>query len=201
MLRTEPRLLFLPLIAALELMGCKPEIGDECTVSTDCSAAGERLCDTTQPGGYCTIFNCEPGTCPEEAICISYGNSLSNALACSDRNGRSRYEETYCVAKCEDDDDCRGGYACVDMGRENPGGVVVVEHGSVDGRVCVVPYSGLPIPPDRSTEVCGRSTGPFKEPDAGPDSGSETGSDAGSDADAEGDAGSDADAAGDAAGE
>jgi hypothetical protein len=201
MLRTDLRLLFVPLFCALELMGCKPEIGDECTVSTDCSAAGERLCDTTQPGGYCTIFNCEPGTCPEEAICVSYGNSRSNAPGCRDRNGRSRYEETYCVAKCEDDDDCRSGYACIDMGRENPGGVVIVENGSVDGRVCVVPYSGLPIPEDRSTAVCTGATGPFKEPDGGPDAGPEAGADAGADSpgDAETDAGADADAAGDGA--
>jgi hypothetical protein len=199
MLRTEPKLFFLPLILAFELLGCKPEIGDECTVSTDCSAAGERLCDTTQPGGYCTIFNCEPGTCPEEAICISYGNALSPV--CPNNNRRSRYEETYCVFKCEDDDDCRSGYACIDMNQANPGGVVVVEQGSVDGRVCVVPFSGMPIPPERSTEVCNGTSGPFKEPDAGPDSGSDAEGDAGSDAlsDAEGDAGSDADAAGDGA--
>ena len=198
MLRTEPKLYLVPLFFALELMGCKPEIGDECTVSTDCSAAGERLCDTTQPGGYCTIFNCEPGTCPEEAICISYGSMLSTVPACRDRNRRSRYEETYCVAKCEEDDDCRGGYACIDMGNpNNAGGVVVVEHGTVDSRVCVVPYSGMPIPPDRSTEVCTGSNGPFKEP---PDAGSDAEPDAGTDAlpDAESD-GESADATGDAA--
>src|SRR5690242_18467125 len=46
--------------------GCKPKIGDECKTSTDCSVTGDRLCDITQPSGYCTIFNCEePGSCPD----------------------------------------------------------------------------------------------------------------------------------------
>ena len=42
------------------LAGCSAEIGDDCSNSTDCSSTGDRLCDTTQPGGYCTLFNCEP---------------------------------------------------------------------------------------------------------------------------------------------
>ncbi|HMR78024.1 MAG TPA: hypothetical protein PKD61_23100, partial [Polyangiaceae bacterium] len=67
--------LWLVLALVCGLYGCKPEIGDECSVSTDCSNAGERLCDTTLPGGYCTIFNCEPGTCPDEAGCVAFKNS------------------------------------------------------------------------------------------------------------------------------
>jgi hypothetical protein len=191
MLRTEPWLVAVA-VAALYLVGCKPEIGDECTVSSDCSAAGDRLCDNTQPGGYCTIFNCEPGTCPEEAICVAFGSSISTVPACVDPQRRSRYEEIYCVKNCEDDDDCRGGYACVDLGdpAQNPGRAVVVEYGSVDGRVCLVPYSVLPMPPDRSSEVCTGNKGPFKEIDAGTndaqpgDSGADAPPDAASDGDA-----------------
>ncbi|HKO50071.1 MAG TPA: hypothetical protein VJV79_20210, partial [Polyangiaceae bacterium] len=38
-------------------LGCTPKIGDDCSVSTNCSTTGDRLCDITQPGGYCTKFN------------------------------------------------------------------------------------------------------------------------------------------------
>src|SRR5690348_74537 len=46
------------LAAALIAVGCLPKIGDHCTTSLDCSQTGQRLCDTTQPDGYCTVFNC-----------------------------------------------------------------------------------------------------------------------------------------------
>ncbi|MFW5740185.1 MAG: hypothetical protein ACOC1F_07450, partial [Myxococcota bacterium] len=68
---------FLPLLSlsaclATWMLGCNPKIGDDCTNSTDCSVSGDRLCDTTQPGGYCTVFNCEPDMCPEEAQCVAF---------------------------------------------------------------------------------------------------------------------------------
>ena len=112
---------WLELLAAVvfllsSLVGCKPEIGDECTVSTDCSATGDRLCDTTQPGGYCTIFNCEPGTCPDEAICIAFGALPSTAPACLDLQASSRFERAFCLRSCDDDSDCRGGYECIARG-------------------------------------------------------------------------------------
>ena len=71
-----PRLLvpvFVVALAALSF-GCAPQIGDECETSVDCSQGGERLCDITQPGGYCTVFNCEPNSCPEdESLCVQFG--------------------------------------------------------------------------------------------------------------------------------
>jgi hypothetical protein len=58
------RLVWLAAAALLALVaGCAPKIGDKCTVSTDCSVSGDRLCDSTQPSGYCTVFNCEPNAC------------------------------------------------------------------------------------------------------------------------------------------
>src|SRR5258705_13828561 len=57
-------------IAASLAVGCSPKIGDKCSVSTDCSVQGDRLCDPTQPGGYCTVFNCEPDRCPDESVCV-----------------------------------------------------------------------------------------------------------------------------------
>src|SRR5882757_1337789 len=63
---------------------CQPNIGDSCATHANCSATGGRLCEPNFPGGYCTVFNCEPGTCPDEAVCIAYGAVLSPRTACAD---------------------------------------------------------------------------------------------------------------------
>ena len=92
---------------------CKPTIGDKCVLSTDCSTQGDRLCDTSQPGGYCTEFNCVANGCPDEAACVLFN---SNVPGCGydDRSGAygSRVARGFCVAKCGNDNDCRGGYVC-----------------------------------------------------------------------------------------
>jgi len=178
------------LIAALA--GCQPAIGDDCQLSTDCSAAGDRLCDTTQPGGYCTVFNCEPGTCPEDSICVAYGSRPSTASGCHDPQGGSRFQRAFCLARCDEDGDCRSGYACIDLSKRNPWGAVVVEpgasRGEVNGKVCVVPFSAQPVPEDGNVGVC---VGPDAAPDAPPwtPGGSDSGaSDAGDAAEAAPDA-------------
>lgn len=89
------------LVAAL-LGGCRPEVGDSCKLSTDCSITGDRLCDTSQPDGYCTIFNCDPGSCPDEAVCVEFHRSAE------------RFSRRFCVRECEAASDCREGYVCVD---------------------------------------------------------------------------------------
>lgn len=132
---------------------CKPEIGDECSVSTDCSSTGDRLCDTTQPGGYCTIYNCERGTCPEEAICVSFESTKS--AVCDDPQMSSRLQRNFCMRSCGGDDDCRGGYHCEDMNDpQNPWGAQVYEDQPVNGAVCISPYSAAQLPEDFSTDVC-----------------------------------------------
>ncbi|HMJ11546.1 MAG TPA: hypothetical protein VK524_09055 [Polyangiaceae bacterium] len=199
---------FIALVLSLLFVACKPEIGDECEVSTDCSATGDRLCDTTQPDGYCTMFNCEPNSCPEEAVCIGYGNVLSTVPECSDPQAGRRLQRTFCLKSCESDDDCRGGYECIDMKRENDWGAVVVERSGKSGKVCAVPFSGMKPEPPADPAVCTGGfrgdAGPPPIPDAGdaaPDSGSDAAdagdtADAGSDAS---DASDDAAATGDAA--
>ena len=170
------------LLSLSALAGCAPKIGDACSVSTDCSATGGRLCDSTQPGGYCTLFNCEPGSCPSEAICVAFKAHPSQAAACVDPQGSARLERTFCMAKCSKNNDCRAGYACIDMNvRNNPFAAVVVEHGAdkgqVDGRVCAVPLSGAPVSADADTAVCtGQDDGGYGSFEAGPDA--EAGSDA-----------------------
>lgn len=141
------------LVALAGAASCKPEIGDECSVSTDCSSTGDRLCDTTQPGGYCTIYNCEPGTCPEEAICVAF--EISKSDVCEDPQLSSRLQRNFCMRSCEGNDDCRGGYSCEDMNDPlNPWRAAVNEHGSVNGAVCISPYSAAPLPEEFSTDSC-----------------------------------------------
>lgn len=95
-----------PTFALLALLlavapACKKVIGDSCSTSTDCSLQGDRVCDTTQVSGYCTVANCDPGTCPDEAVCVAY-----NAQA-------RRLTRRFCMASCDTDDDCRDEYRCV----------------------------------------------------------------------------------------
>ena len=172
------RLTWLGLAVALGAfaLGCTPKIGDGCALSTNCSAAGDRLCDTTQPGGYCTVFNCDPGTCPADSVCINFGTTLAGSSACAPSQGNSPYQRSFCMASCGSDGDCRSGYSCLNLkGPDQDGhesshestllGAVLAEH-SGDGKVCgIMPKDpgGAGAP---STEVC---TGP----DAGtPTSGS-----------------------------
>src|SRR4051794_157162 len=66
------------LFAALSVasFACTPVIGDKCTVSTDCSIRGDRLCDTSQPAGYCTQLNCRAGGCADEASCVLFSSAV-----------------------------------------------------------------------------------------------------------------------------
>ncbi len=102
--------------------GCKPEVGDECTISTDCSITGDRLCDTSQPGGYCTIFNCDATSCPEESVCVEFHPSST------------RFARRFCVRVCDAPSECRPGYVCV-APTERDG--VVISSDPQSGKVCL----------------------------------------------------------------
>ncbi len=171
-----PRNPWIPLAAAFVLalgaFGCNPKIGDSCSVSTDCSATGDRLCDTTEPGGYCTIFNCEPGTCPSEAVCVAFHTDPSPAQGCRDPQGTSRFERSFCMFNCSSDSDCRSGYSCIDVNKPgNPWGAVVVERGDFNGAVCIVPASGAVVPGDAAAGVCTGYDGGFDAPPSSSDAG------------------------------
>lgn len=122
------RLSFISAVLALTCNACAPEIGDECESDLDCSAQGSRPCDRTQPGGYCTIQGCEPGTCPEESVCVKFRPNIERLAA------------TYCMYRCEDNGDCRsgGGYRCL-SGHEfgNPGDAIVNDK-NPDAKFCAV---------------------------------------------------------------
>ena len=112
----EPRwLLTAALLVSSALAGCTPSIGDKCVLSTDCSTRGDRLCDTSQPDGYCTQFNCPKNGCPNDAACVLFNANLPGC-GYDDRSGGygSRTARSFCVARCSSNSDCRGGYTCAD---------------------------------------------------------------------------------------
>jgi hypothetical protein len=138
---------------------CQPSIGDDCKSSIECSQLGDRLCDTTQPGGYCTIFNCEPDTCPSSA-CVAFSSTVDQA--CGNPTGEwSRLERTFCMRWCAADSDCREGYACVDPLERN---ARIVDQRPTGTKVCAVPASdGALDVPEAPPGVCdpGTATGGY----------------------------------------
>jgi hypothetical protein len=134
--------------------GCQPEIGDSCQISDDCSQQGDRLCDTTQPGGYCTKFNCEPGSCPGEATCVAFTRASLESSACDDSPTALAGKRTFCMRSCKKDGDCRSGYTCGDVSEPgNPWGASVVDEHSAGRRVCIVPVQTVP-PEGAEDAVC-----------------------------------------------
>jgi hypothetical protein len=96
--------------AAFGLAGCQPQIGDRCVLNTDCSISGTRQCDTSLPGGYCTIFNCGPNSCPDQSACYLF---YSEVQGCPyDDHQPSRTAHSFCMKDCQQDGDCRAGYVC-----------------------------------------------------------------------------------------
>lgn len=90
------------LLVALGLFAahCAKAIGDSCTTATDCSINGDRQCDLSQTGGYCTIRDCDPGTCPSNSVCVAFSAQAP------------RLTRRFCMYACTEDSDCRSGYHC-----------------------------------------------------------------------------------------
>jgi hypothetical protein len=115
-----PRALVVVAALALVAGACSHEIGDSCKTAADCDPNGTRVCDLSQPGGYCTQVGCDEKSCPSDSVCIRY--FPENLLA----------EAQTCVALCEDvgqtgvatdkcpkgrTDDCASDELCLDSGR------------------------------------------------------------------------------------
>ena len=154
-------------VAATVVGGCGKEIGDGCSLSSDCDPNGNRLCDISSVGGYCTISGCDYSTCPEEAACVQFfTGSFSNKLcdptvqadACKPGDDtccsldelcaldgqcvpRSS-EHRYCMRKCGSDGDCRDDYECRDIDK-------MVAHG---GQPVLAP--GVPVDDSHAPKFC-----------------------------------------------
>jgi hypothetical protein len=138
----------LAVVGAL-LGGCSKEIGDACTLSTDCSPNADRVCQCwncsgTDPtsdseNGYCTIQGCDEGTCPSEAVCVRFFTGGFTNKPCTQDNAAtacsadelcslagncvpSSSEIRYCMLKCDSGGDCRDRYECRDLS-------LMMEHG------------------------------------------------------------------------
>jgi len=75
-----------------------PNVGGMCTASDGCD--DDLQCNTTVPGGYCTVACTMPGSrdeCPDESICDAISGS---AIACVKICKSS--------ADCRTDQDCNG---------------------------------------------------------------------------------------------
>jgi hypothetical protein len=132
--------------AAALALGCQPNIGDACKIHTDCSPTGNRICEPNLPGGYCTVFNCEPGSCPPEGVCIAYGVAPSNKRECAVQQVQ-RLERTFCMARCSGQSDCRGGYECIDLAAYSS-----PEVANATGQMN--PWNAAVVDTDRGTKIC-----------------------------------------------
>jgi len=55
-------------------VGCGHNVGDSCRVSSDCDpTGGTRICDVSQPGGYCLVEGCDEYSCPSDSASITPG--------------------------------------------------------------------------------------------------------------------------------
>ncbi len=181
---------FVAAFAAAFGLACTPSIGDACTISTDCSANGDRLCDTSQPGGYCTIFSCGPNGCPNDGVCAAFDVA---APGCS-YNDREvgRTARSFCLASCDDDADCRDGFRCEDLQSTTVNALILDKE--QNRKVCLaIGRTSKVNAPDPNAPVCGPAAPPqspldastnfVPTPDAGADSTTpDAGIDAGSDA-------------------
>lgn len=155
-------LLILGAICAAAVTGlgaCGKEIGDSCTFSTDCDPNGNRICDNSSNGGYCTIMGCDYNTCPDEAVCVQFftGNfankpcteatqatdcSLDELCALNDHCVPRSSEVRYCMRKCDSTGDCRDNYECRTI-------ELMKEHG---GQPVLSP--GTPVDADHAPKFC-----------------------------------------------
>jgi hypothetical protein len=173
-------------VLALGAAACTPQIGNSCTLNTDCSIDNSRQCDNSQPNGYCTVFNCSPNTCPNSAVCVEL---QANVPGCpyDDYSSPSRGGRSMCLKPCNHDSDCRqgDGYRCLPVSGFADSGVtaIILDQSPQSQSVCAV-APDLASSAAATAPVCPGATVPeagvIPTPDSGPDSSATA--DAGTDA-------------------
>ncbi len=146
------------LLVVIPLWACGKKIGDACRVSDDCIEEDpSRTCDTSQPGGYCTLMGCEERTCPDESVCMRFF-PVDNAATCTPGRapaesecallGRDyicldtgvcvkRFSERrWCVLRCGDSGDCRDDYQCRPSGNPRSGDVALTTRAGAQAKYC-----------------------------------------------------------------
>ncbi|MEM1029545.1 MAG: hypothetical protein AAF928_06435 [Myxococcota bacterium] len=152
---------------------CTPSIGDGCENNIDCSTLGDRICDTTQPGGYCTVFNCEPDSCTDEAVCVSFNNELDAACGTAGAGRQGRFGKTFCMRRCDETSDCREGYVC-QRPVERAARVVDADTTGDDPqatKICIAVGSASPLPTEAPNACFPNDDGPPLTPYEPPGSG------------------------------
>jgi hypothetical protein len=125
--------------------GCGKEIGDACTIDSDCDPTnGMRKCIDQSSEGYCTIIGCDFSTCPSEATCVRFFTgefdnkdctadadcSLDELCNLNNKCVARSSEVRYCMRTCSSNGDCRDGYECRDLAKMKAhGGEPVLEPG------------------------------------------------------------------------
>lgn len=162
-------------VAGFLVVGCAPAIGDRCQVATDCSATGNRVCDPSQPDGYCTVFDCSPNKCPDNAACAEVRASVLGC-AYNNRQSPSREGRNFCLKVCHSDSDCRvsDGYACVDVSHSVT--TVVLDNNPASSVCMFRQYSESDT--DFDAAICGTNA-PAEDAGQDADDGSSTDSDFG----------------------
>ncbi len=68
--------------SVLSFAGCTAQIGGACGTNVDCSPLGDRFCDLSSPGGYCTIEGCNDTSCPNNSVCIRFFTLQRGSATC-----------------------------------------------------------------------------------------------------------------------
>jgi hypothetical protein len=142
------------LVAIFFGMGCTPQVGDSCQLSTDCGTTGNLVCDTSQFEGYCTLLDCVPEQCPNDAACVLF-NASEPGCGYDDRTQGSPLSQQLCMKTCSSNSDCRLGYVCASP-VVTPWSGMVLDSKSYE-LVC------LPLPPNGQI---GGDSGPIVDPDS-----------------------------------
>ncbi len=78
-------------------------VGGPCSESNACDLSNTSACILAWPQGYCTEYDCQVGSCPSGALCVT-GVTFRDVPV-----------NSFCFATCQSDADCRDGYRCADV--------------------------------------------------------------------------------------
>jgi hypothetical protein len=155
------------IVLALVASACGSKIGDSCAVGSDCSQEGGRICDRNQPEGYCTIVNCDVGSCPSESECVQFFSSVRDESCASDNDcnldelctvggycAQRSTESRFCMLRCGGHGDCRNGYECRDLERmQAHGGQTVARDGQTPEQLPGFCAAALPCENDTDCDL------------------------------------------------